>query len=345
MEEHTRWMDSALALAGAALGSTWPNPSVGCVIVKDGKLLARGSTALGGRPHAETAALEKAGEEARGATAYITLEPCAHHGKTPPCAEALIRAGVKKTVIACLDPDPRVSGKGIKMLREAGIETELGVRREEAEELNEGFFTLVNKSRPFVTLKMAVSLDGKVLPGNGATRWLTGEECRDYTHLLRASHDAVMVGIGTALADNPELTCRLPGLSHKSPVRVVLDSQNRLPASSRLLSTPSPLWVVSEKESGRAESLTIPSMDIEEILKELGKRGITKILAEGGPKLASSLLSRNLVDRFILYQAPLSLRETGLPAPLPPESMTLRKSFMLGVDLIKIFTPCKFSRP
>src|SRR5580700_4659831 len=227
-------MRTALGLARRGLGNTWPNPAVGCVIVKDGRVVGRGWTQKGGRPHAETEALARAGKGAKGATAYVSLEPCSHHGKTPPCAEALIAAGVSRVVAAVEDPDPRVSGRGIARLRAAGIAVEAGLCAAEAAELNAGFFCRVAQGRPLVTLKLAASLDGRIATPTGKSRWITGPAARERAHLLRAAHDAVLIGTGTALADDPQLTCRLPGLEARSPVRIVIDRTLRLPATLRL---------------------------------------------------------------------------------------------------------------
>ncbi len=216
-------MRAALALARRGLGRVWPNPAVGCVLVRDDHVIGRGWTRAGGRPHAEAEALMRAGEAASGATAYITLEPCAHTGKTPPCAEALIGAGVKRAVIAVEDPDPRVSGKGIEMLKEAGMEVAIGIGEKEAKRLNAGFFSRITRGRPLITLKTATTLDGRIATGTGDSRWITGPGARRRGHMMRAMNDAVLTGIGTVLADDPSLTCRLPGLEDRSPVRIVVD--------------------------------------------------------------------------------------------------------------------------
>ena len=228
-------MRAALAMGRRGLGNTWPNPAVGCVILKDGHVVGRGWTQAGGRPHAETEALARAGEAARGATAYVTLEPCCHWGKTPPCADALIAAGLSRVVAAVEDPDPRVAGAGLARLRAAGLSVESGVCEAEAAELNAGFFQRVHTGRPLVTLKLAASLDGRIAAASGESRWITGEIARERVHLLRAEHDAVLVGTGTALADDPQLTCRLPGMASRSPVRIVMDRDLRLPRTAHLV--------------------------------------------------------------------------------------------------------------
>src|SRR3984893_7773307 len=228
-------MRAALALAHRGLGTVWPNPSVGCVIVKDGRVVGRGSTQPRGRPHGETEALARAGAAARGATAYVTLEPCSYWGKTPPCADALIAAGLRRVVVALEDPDPRVAGAGIARLRAGGIGVEIGLGAAEAAEINAGFLQRVRLGRPLVTLKLATSLDGRIATAAGESRWITGPLARERGHLLRATHDAILVGTATVLADDPQLTCRLPGLVDRSPVRIVIDRQLRIPPSVRLI--------------------------------------------------------------------------------------------------------------
>src|SRR5688572_19319773 len=241
-------MAAALSLAARNLGQVWPNPAVGCVIVDQvGHVVGRGFTQRGGRPHAETEALKMAGDRAKGSTAYVTLEPCSHHGKTPPCAEALVAAGVKRCVAAIEDPDPRVSGRGLATLRDAGIAVETGVLADRARDLNAGFLTRVTKGRPLVALKLATSLDGRIATRAGESRWITGEEARAYGHRLRATHDAIAVGSGTVLADDPELTCRIPGLEHRSPVRLVFDRRGRIPVTAKVLTEVPPTWIIGEQ--------------------------------------------------------------------------------------------------
>ena len=324
-------MRAALALARRNLGATWPNPSVGCVIVNDGRVVGRGSTQPGGRPHAETEALMRAGAAARGAMAYVSLEPCSHHGRTPPCAEALIAAGVARVVAALEDPDPRVSGSGLARLRQAGIAVETGLCAEEAAELDAGFFCRVTKGRPLVTLKLATSLDGRIATATGQSRWITGPAARERAHLLRATHDAVLVGTGTALADDPLLTCRLPGLEDRSPVRIVLDRSLRLPHTLRLFAgaRAMPSWVVTSAAADLArrealEKLAVTviavepdaagGLDLAAILQALGGKGLTRLLVEGGGGLAAALLRAGLVDRLVWLHAPLLIGGDGLPA-------------------------------
>src|SRR3546814_156950 len=252
-------MDMALDLARRGLGRVWPNPAVGCILVRDRRIVGRGWTQPGGRPHAETVALAQSGAAAQGATAYLTLEPCSHHGKTPPCADALVAAGIARAVVAVGDPDPRVNGNGLARLRKAGVTVELGLRSDEAAELNAGFFTRTLVGRPLVTLKLATTLDGRIAIHDGQSRWITGETARAWAHGLRARSDAIMVGSGTVLADDPQLTCRLPGLEDRSPVRIVVDSRLRIPLTARLFSTAReiPTWLVPVRGAEPSRLATI----------------------------------------------------------------------------------------
>lgn len=290
-------MRHALALAQRGLGRTAPNPAVGCIIVSDDLVAGRGWTADGGRPHAETIALEQAGAQARGATAYVSLEPCAHHGETPPCAQALIDAQVKRVVVACEDPDERVSGRGIEMLRAAGVEVETGVCEKEALALNVGFILAKTEDRPLVTLKIATTADGKIAPGPGQQQWITGQMARRRGHLERSLHDAVLVGSGTALVDDPSLTTRLPGYEHKA-LRVVLDSEGRLPADSQLRKTEDeyPLLVLTKDD--------VDTRDLKAVLALLAERGITRLLVEGGAKIYTSFLKAGFCERLLWFKAP-----------------------------------------
>ncbi len=265
-------MRAALALARRGLGRVWPNPAVGCVLVRDGHVVGRGWTQPGGRPHAETEALKRAGDLARGATAYVTLEPCDHEGATGPCSNALLQAGIGRVVVAMQDPDPRVSGRGIARLREAGVEVTVGPCREEATQLNLGFFLRVTEGRPMVTLKLATSLDGRIATASGDSKWITGEQARAEAHSLRASHDAVLVGSGTALADDPALTCRLPGMEDRSPVRVIADSRLRLPLSAEVVRTADrvPTWLVTgpDGDAGRRRDLVAAGVEVIEVASD-----------------------------------------------------------------------------
>lgn len=316
-----RYMRHAFVLARRALGQVAPNPAVGCVIVsREGRVVGCGWTVPGGRPHAETIALTRAGVAARGATAYVTLEPCAHHGETPPCAEALLQAGVARVVAVIEDPDPRVRGKGFNILRAGGVELTTGLLEREAADLNAGFFLRIQEDRPLVTLKLARSRDGMTVPPAAASRWITGEEARRFGHLLRAQHDAILVGIGTVLADDPELTCRLPGLHDRSPVRVVIDTQLRTPAVSKVVQSARvvPTLIFTATEGGDAlrqhgaEVLRVvhdesgrPSLRA--VLGVLAGRGCTRLLVEGGATVISAFLHEGYADRLEVFTAPVTL--------------------------------------
>ncbi len=338
----TAHMRAALALARRGLGVTWPNPSVGCVIVQDGRVVGRAATAPGGRPHAETAALARAGSGARGATAYVTLEPCCHWGRTPPCTGALIEAGVKRVVIGARDPDRRVNGEGIAALRAQGIEVVEGVLADEAAKAVAAFSQRVRTGRPLVTLKLATTLDGRIATRAGESRWITGPEARLRAHALRGRHDAVMVGIGTVLADDPDLTCRIPGMRALPVVRVVADSALRTPASSRVMATASqtPTWLLATLDADPARRAQaagcgarviavdphpgpLPQagegegggrLDLGTAMTVLAAAGLTSVLVEGGAHLAASLLEADLVDRIAWFHAPAVMGGDGLAA-------------------------------
>ncbi len=324
-------MKAALGLARRGLGSVAPNPAVGCVLVREGRVVGRGWTQPGGRPHAEAEALGRAGKAARGATAYVSLEPCAHHGETPPCADALAGAGIARLVVAVEDRDPQVRGRGLARLRDAGAEVVCGVCEDEAAALNAGFFLRVGEGRPLIALKTATTLDGRIATRGGESRWITGEAARARAHGLRASHDAVMVGIGTALADDPMLDCRLPGLARRSPLRIVVDSRARLPLTSRLVKTAGepPTWLVTlpgaaakrraaYDEAGveviEVEADGDGNLDLAAAARTLGDRGLTRVLVEGGGRLAAGLLRARLVDRLLWFRAPRLIGGDGLPA-------------------------------
>lgn len=296
-----RHMDHALRLARRGWGNVWPNPAVGCVIVAAGRVVGRGWTQPGGRPHAERMALDAAGAAARGATAYVTLEPCAHHGRAPPCADALLAAGVARVVSALTDPDPRVAGRGHARLRAAGIEVVEGVRTAEAAELQRGFLSRVTLGRPMVTLKLATSFDGRIATAAGESRWITGEAARRHVHLLRLTHDAVMVGAGTARADLPALNVRGFG-PVRQPVRVVI-ANAPIPALPPEGPDHGPLWVLPGP--------------VDEALAELGRRGLTRVFCEGGGQLAAALLAAGLVDELVGYTAGVVLGGDGRAAVAP----------------------------
>ncbi len=323
-------MRSALSLARRGIGNTSPNPSVGCVIVREGRVVGRAVTAPGGRPHAEILALTMAGTAARGATAYVTLEPCCHWGRTPPCCDALIEAGIARVVVATRDPDPRVDGQGLDRLRAAGIAVEEGLLGPEAEEIKAGFFSRVRRGRPLVTLKLATTLDGRIATRSGESQWITGIAARRAAHALRGRHDAVLVGVGTVIADNPKLTCRLPGFRPNEGVRIVADSHLRMPLTAGLVATAAdaPSWVLHRegaaperlralREAG-VETIAVGGaeigVDLAQALRLLAERGITRLLAEGGASLAASLLRADLVDRIAWFHAPAVMGGDGLPA-------------------------------
>jgi diaminohydroxyphosphoribosylaminopyrimidine deaminase/5-amino-6-(5-phosphoribosylamino)uracil reductase len=332
--EDLAWMRAALALARRGLGNVWPNPAVGCVLVRDGVAVGRGWTQPGGRPHAETEALARAGAAARGATAYVSLEPCCHWGRTPPCTDALIAAGIARAVVAVRDPDPRVNGEGVARLRAAGIEVAEGVGEAEAAEVNAGFAARIRAGRPLVTLKLATTLDGRIATAAGESRWITGDRARRAAHLLRAGHDAVLVGAGTAVTDDPALTVRLPGVvpaARPGPVRVVADGRLRLALTSVLVATArqAPTWILTLPGNDRSRigafadaGCTVIEVradatgqpDLAEGLRALGGRGITRLLVEGGGTLAASLLGAGLVDRLAWFGAPGLMGSDGVPS-------------------------------
>ena len=324
-------MRGALALARRGLGSVWPNPAVGCVISNQGQVVGRGWTQPGGRPHGETEALRRAGEAARGAVSYVSLEPCCHWGKTPPCVDALVTAGVRRAVVALEDPDPRVAGEGLRRLRAAGLDVEVGLCAEEAAEVNAGFLSRLRLGRPLVTLKFATSLDGRIATASGESQWISGPPARERAHALRASHDAIMVGTGTVVADDPQLTCRLPGLDHRSPVRVVIDRHLRIPPAARLIADARriPTWVLTLRSADPArragflaKGVTLIEVDADRegqvdlavALKALGERGITRLLVEGGAGLAAAFFRAHLGDRLVWVHAPLAIGGDGIPA-------------------------------
>ncbi len=318
------WMSAAQALGRRGLGTTAPNPAVGCILVKDGCVAGRGWTQPGGRPHAEAEALRRAGEAARGATAYVTLEPCAHRGGTPPCADALIEAGVARVVTALEDPDSRVAGSGLQKLAAAGIVVDSGVSTESAAYDLGGYLMRQRAGRPRISLKLATSLDGRIATASGDSQWITGPLARARGHALRASHDAVMIGIGTALEDDPLLTCRLPG-GRRQTLRIVLDSQARLPAESRLARTAAehPVWQFSTAgEAPAASPVRRFSVvadgngrpDPDAVAAALGAEGLNDVLVEGGGQVAASLMRAGLVDRLYWFRAGLVLGGDARPA-------------------------------
>jgi diaminohydroxyphosphoribosylaminopyrimidine deaminase / 5-amino-6-(5-phosphoribosylamino)uracil reductase len=329
-----RFMTLALSLGRRGLGRAWPNPAVGAVIVKDGEIIGRGWTQPGGRPHGEIEALRRAGEMARGATLYVTLEPCSHHGKSPPCADAVIASGIARVVSTMDDPNPEVAGRGHARLRSAGIAVDVGLEAAAARAVHAGHIRRMRDGRPQVLLKLAISADGKVAGAGRRRLAITGNAVRDRVHLLRAHSDAIMIGIGTALADDPVLTCRLPGMAEMSPVRVVLDTRLRLPINSRLVQTAreTPLWIIanapSEAEAALraygAEVIQVEDKDgLRTVLGILASRGITRLMVEGGPTVASALIEADLIDEAIFFYSQTIIGEDGVPALQPGAFETL----------------------
>lgn len=358
-----RYMQLALALGRRGQGRTWPNPAVGAVVVKDGVIVGRGWTQPGGRPHAEPEALRRAGEAARGATLYVTLEPCSHFGKSPPCVDAVIASGIARVVSAIEDPNPEVAGKGHARLRAAGIAVDVGLGAAEAARDHAGHFRRIRDKRPHVVLKLAVSSDDRIAAAGHRPVAITGDAGRTRVHLLRAHCDAVMVGIGTVLADDPLLTCRLPGMEARSPVRVVLDRALRTPGDSKLVHSArqTPLWVVTSETAEAAAAMKLggagaeviripsdlarPGLDLAAVLHELSERRISRLMVEGGARVASSLVSAGLVDEIWLLRGPGSIGADGVPAldALPLAAITqspafrVRASETLDKDTLTIY--------
>jgi diaminohydroxyphosphoribosylaminopyrimidine deaminase / 5-amino-6-(5-phosphoribosylamino)uracil reductase len=357
-----RFMQLALTLGRRGLGRTWPNPAVGAVVVKDGVIVGRGWTQAGGRPHAEPEALKRAGEAARGATLYVTLEPCSHFGKSPPCADAIIAAGISRVVAAIEDPNPEVAGNGFAKLRAAGISVDVGLFAAEAAHDHAGHIRRIHDKRPHVILKLAVSSDDKIAAAGGKPVAITGEAARTRVHLLRAQSDAILVGIGTVLADDPILTCRLPGMGARSPVRVVLDRALRIPGNSRLVHSArqTPLWVVTSElaeapaamklgaagaQVVRVAPTAAAGLDLPAVLHALAERGITRLMVEGGSRVASSFVAAGLVDEIWLLRGREAIGTGGVAAldALPLGAITqsptfkVRASETLGKDMLTIY--------
>ena len=362
--EDLRFMELALALGRRGLGRTWPNPSVGAVLVRrhaeGARIVGRGWTQPGGRPHAETQALQRAGGAARGSTLYVTLEPCSHHGQTPPCADALIAAGIAEVVSALEDPNPQVAGEGHRRLAAAGIAVKVGIGAVAACSDHAGHISRMRAGRPHVTLKLAVSADGKAGVAGRRPAAISGEPARARVHLMRAMHDAVLTGIGTVLADDPLLTCRLPGMADRSPVRVVLDSSLRIGLDTRLVATAreTPLWIVASEAAApdRVQALQARGvevlraglhngkLDLEGALKQISGRGITRVMVEAGPILAAAMLEADLVDTAALVQSRRAIGPDGIDAleGLPLAALTrsprleLVRTEGLGEDTIEL---------
>lgn len=318
-------MALALSLGRRGMGCVWPNPAVGCVIVKHGQVIGRGWTAVGGRPHAETQALSQAGAGTEGATAYVTLEPCSHHGQTPPCAQALIDAKVARVVIAAGDPDMRVAGRGIRMLQDAGIQVDTGLCETEARRDHAGFLLRLTENRPFVTLKLAGTLDGRIATASGESQWITGPDARRDVHMMRASHDAVMVGAGTVRADDPSLTVRGLGID-RHPVRIVVSNLMKIPADTKLAQTAdeTPVWLCHGKDADVSHwmakgAVGLPcqtasgQIDPKAMMTVLAAKGLTRVFCEGGGMLAASLLDAGLVDQLVVYTAGAAIGAEGTP--------------------------------
>lgn len=347
------FMSIALKLAGKSLGSVAPNPTVGCVIVKDGMVIGEGYTGIGGRPHAEVVALQNAKDLTHGATMYVTLEPCCHFGVTEPCTTEIIKSGIRKVVIAAIDPDNRVLGRGIKALVDAGIEVKQGIMQKEAEKLNVGFFTTKKLHRPFIACKIATTLDGKIATFTGDSKWITSEDTRNWVHELRAKYDAIMIGSNTLVSDDPLLTCRLPGFENRSPIRLIIDSQEKLQEEHNIAKTADKIttWVITNREIEkkikninylivntppvipvhrhwdpenfkqlRSENWSSTGMtsDRKVCLKDMASKlvseiGITRLLVEGGGILITELLKHNLIDRFIICRSGKILGNDATP--------------------------------
>jgi diaminohydroxyphosphoribosylaminopyrimidine deaminase/5-amino-6-(5-phosphoribosylamino)uracil reductase len=358
-----RFMQLALTLGRRGQGRTWPNPAVGALVVKDGVILGRGWTQPGGRPHAEPEALNRAGEGARGATLYVTLEPCSHTGKSPPCADAIIAAGITRVVSAIEDPNPEVAGQGHAKLRAAGVTVDIGLGAAEAAHDHAGHFRRVRDRRPHVILKLAVSSDGKIGAAGRKPVAISGEAAKARVHLLRAQSDAILVGVGTVLADDPLLTCRLPGMEARSPVRVVLDRSLRIPGTSRLVQSAreTPLWVMTSSVAEAPAAMKLGAagaqvmrvatatesrgLDPAAVLHALAEKGITRLLVEGGARVASSFVAAGLVDEVWLLRGADAIGADGVAAldALPLSALTespafkLRASETLQKDTLTIY--------
>ncbi len=336
-----QYMQRALKLAERGLFTSMPNPRVGCVIVHHDAVVGEGFHARAGEPHAEVFALREAGDKARGATAYVTLEPCAHHGRTPPCADALIRAGVARVVMACEDPDPQVDGRGLKRLRDAGITVDTGLLQAPARELNSGFFSRIERRRPFVRVKLAMSLDGRTALANGSSKWITGEQARADVQRWRARSSAILTGSGTALADDPRLTVRLDDVPHVPPLRVVLDRLLRTPEGAHLLDGRAPTLMLHGTLArpglrfADVECVEVPEtdtgLDLDAVLGMLAGRGVNELHVEAGPTLSGALFAAGLVDELLLYVAPVLLGDRARPLMALPSLADMADRWHLDV--------------
>ncbi|MFT9847475.1 bifunctional diaminohydroxyphosphoribosylaminopyrimidine deaminase/5-amino-6-(5-phosphoribosylamino)uracil reductase RibD [Aneurinibacillus sp. REN35] len=326
--EHREYMELALRLAEAARGQTSPNPAVGCVLVKDGQIVGMGSHLRAGEAHAEVQALRMAGEAAQEAVAYVTLEPCSHYGRTPPCADALIEQGIQRVVIAMLDPNPLVAGQGIARLENAGIEVLTGIGEMEAKRINEAFVKFITTKKPFVTVKTAMTLDGKVATYAGSSRWITGEEARLEVHRMRHAHDAILVGVNTVLTDDPKLTTRL-ALGGKNPIRVIVDTTLRIQSDAKVLTDgEAPTWIFTTERADQMKWKQLEEMgirvfstgddvkvNIDQLLSQLGEQQISSLLVEGGSQINSAFLHARAIDKIVSYVAPKLIAGQGAPTP------------------------------
>ncbi|WP_027407656.1 bifunctional diaminohydroxyphosphoribosylaminopyrimidine deaminase/5-amino-6-(5-phosphoribosylamino)uracil reductase RibD [Anoxybacteroides tepidamans] len=328
MRHDERYMRLALELAKTASGQTSPNPVVGAVVVKNGEIVGFGAHLKAGEPHAEVHAVRMAGDKARGATVYVTLEPCSHFGKTPPCADLLVETGVARVVVATTDPNPLVAGKGIEKLKRAGIEVVVGILKEEADELNRVFFHYIKTKTPFVTLKYASSLDGKIATTTGDSKWITSEEARQDVHRYRSMNDAILVGVNTVIADDPRLTTRLPE-GGKNPIRIILDTHLRTPLDANVINdAEAETWLIVgsqvpderialyEKPHVHMIQMNEPTINIHELLRSLGERGITSLFVEGGSRVHDSFVRAHAFQEIVAYFAPKLIGGSEAPSPV-----------------------------
>lgn len=343
------FMTQAIRLAAFGLGQTAPNPSVGCVIVNGGQVVGTGTTSKGGRPHAEVNALKEAGKQAKGATAYVSLEPCSHTGKSPPCTDALIKAGISKVVYASHDPNPLVNGQGRAKLEAAGVSVISGLMSSEADEMNSGFFLSITEKRPRYTVKIASSLDGKIATSTGESKWITGPEARRYGHSLRANNDAILVGIDTVQADDPMLDCRIAGLESDSPARIILDTQARIKNDCQLIQTAEniPTYLITEQENISFPNVTVIQVDnirdVQSLSRTFTELGFTRVLIEGGPTVQASFICAGLCDELYWFRAPIMIGQEGksaignlaLDILSQAQSYELREMQTLGADLLE----------
>ncbi|WP_139343285.1 bifunctional diaminohydroxyphosphoribosylaminopyrimidine deaminase/5-amino-6-(5-phosphoribosylamino)uracil reductase RibD [Virgibacillus siamensis] len=355
------YMQIALNLARAVSGQTSPNPPVGAVVVKNGEILGFGAHLKAGEAHAEVHALQMAGERSGGATIYVTLEPCSHHGRTPPCADLIVKNGISRTVVAATDPNKKVAGQGLEKLRKAGIEVKQGVLEKEANAVNAAFFHFIQTKKPYVTVKSAVSLDGKTATHTGDSKWVTGEAARLDVHQYRHMHDAILVGVNTVITDNPSLTARLPN-GRKNPIRIILDTSLKTPLDATILNdgkaetwifTKSVVSDVAEKSYAEKESVTIvrlEKLDVESVLQYLGRHGIMSLFVEGGAAVNGSFLESGYINQLITYMAPKLIGGQAAPTSFAGNGfsymkdtleMVIRHVEMIGNDIRIVAEPRK----